>query len=154
MDQHILLDIARLVRRQSTVLLAMTGMLLVGLGLLGLALYAIKRGLQGIAGSVQGVATSVERTAQMTTEVLRRVPERSSTAREGHAPMPFLTEAQQQQILTAFTSIDPYAYVEYSNAAPRLYYEGYITVEGLLHLAVIIAQMHAEAGASVPQRNS
>jgi hypothetical protein len=76
MDHQILLEIARLVSRQSTLLLALTGMLLVGLIVLGLQLYAIMRGLQGIAGSVQGVATSTERIAQMTTEVLRRLPER------------------------------------------------------------------------------
>ena len=69
MDQPILLEIARLVSRQSALLLAMTGMLLVGLVVLGLELYAIMRGLQGIAASVQAVA-------QMTTEVLRRLPER------------------------------------------------------------------------------
>jgi len=69
MDQQMLLELAKLVTRQSTLLLAMTGMLLVGLVVLGLELYAIMRGLQGIAASVQAVA-------HMTTEVLRRIPER------------------------------------------------------------------------------
>ena len=68
MDQQMLLEIARFVSCQSMLLLAMTGMLLVGLAVLGLELYAIIRGLQGIAASVQAVA-------QMTTEVLRRLPE-------------------------------------------------------------------------------
>ena len=76
MDQQTLLEIAQLVSRQSTLLLAMTGMLLVGLVVLGVAFYATMRVLQGIALSEQAVATSVERIALMTTEVLRRVPER------------------------------------------------------------------------------
>jgi len=67
MDQQMLLEMARLVSRQSTLLLAITAMLLVGLLVLGAELYAIMRGLQGIAISVQAVA-------QMTTEVLRRTP--------------------------------------------------------------------------------
>jgi len=67
MDQQMLLEMARLVSRQSTLLLAITAMLLVGLLVLGAELYAIMRGLQGIATSVQAVA-------QMTTEVLRRTP--------------------------------------------------------------------------------
>lgn len=69
MDQQMLLEIARLVSRQSVLLLAMTSLLLVGLIVLGVELYAIMRGLQGVATSVQAVA-------QMTTEVLRRLPER------------------------------------------------------------------------------
>jgi hypothetical protein len=69
MDPQISLEIARLVSRHSTLLLTLTGMMLVGLVLLGLELYAIMRGLQGVATSVQAVA-------QMTTEVLRRLPER------------------------------------------------------------------------------
>jgi hypothetical protein len=67
MDNQMLLEMARLVSRQSTLLLALTGMLLVGLSVLGAELYAIMRGLQGIATSVQTVA-------QMTAEVLRRTP--------------------------------------------------------------------------------
>ena len=67
MDQQMLLEMARLVSRQSTLLLTITGMMLVGLVVLGVELYAIMRALQGIATSVQAVA-------QMTTEVLRRTP--------------------------------------------------------------------------------
>jgi hypothetical protein len=67
MDNQMLLEMARLVSRQSTLLLTFTGMMLVGLVILGVELYAIMRGLQGIATSVQAVA-------QMTTEVLRRTP--------------------------------------------------------------------------------
>ena len=76
MDQQTLLEIARLVSRQSTLLFAMTGLLLVGLVVLGVTFYATMRVLQGIALSEQAVAISVERIALMTTEVLRRVPER------------------------------------------------------------------------------
>jgi hypothetical protein len=67
MDQQMLLEMARLVSRQSTLLLAITGLLLVGLIILGAEFYAIMRGLQGVATSVQAVA-------QMATEVLRRTP--------------------------------------------------------------------------------
>jgi methyl-accepting chemotaxis protein len=88
MDQQILLEIARLVSRQSTLLLAMTGMMLVGLVVMGMELYAIMRGLQDVAASVKAVgtsvqavaasvkdvATSVQNVAQMTTEILRRMP--------------------------------------------------------------------------------
>ena len=76
MDQQILLDIAQLISRQSTQLLVMTCMLFIGLIVLSFCLYVIMRGLQLIALSVQAVATSVQCIAQMTTEVLRRVPER------------------------------------------------------------------------------
>jgi hypothetical protein len=69
MDNQLLLEMARLVSRQSTLLLALTGMMLVGLIILGVELYAVMRGLQGVATSVQAVAL-------MTTEVLRRTPER------------------------------------------------------------------------------
>jgi hypothetical protein len=65
MDQQMLLDMARLVSRQSTLLLALSGMMLVGMVVLGVELYAIMRGLQGIATSVQAVA-------QMTTEALEQ----------------------------------------------------------------------------------
>jgi hypothetical protein len=67
MDNQMLLDMARLVSRQSTLLLALSGMMLVGMVVLGVELYAIMRGLQGIATSVQAVA-------QLTAEVLRRTP--------------------------------------------------------------------------------
>jgi hypothetical protein len=67
MDNQMLLDMARLVSRQSTFLLALTGMMLLRLLVLGVELYAIIRGLQGVATSVQTVA-------QMTAEVLRRTP--------------------------------------------------------------------------------
>ena len=43
MDQQTLLEIARLVSHQSTLLLVMTGMLFVDLVMLGLELYAIMR---------------------------------------------------------------------------------------------------------------
>jgi hypothetical protein len=69
MDNQLLLEMACLVSRQSTLLLALTGMMLVGLIILGVELYAVMRGLQGVATSVQAVAL-------MTTEVLRRTPER------------------------------------------------------------------------------
>ena len=54
MDQQTLLELARLVSRQSTLLLVMAGMLLVGLIVLSVALTAIMRGLQGVATECAG----------------------------------------------------------------------------------------------------
>jgi hypothetical protein len=74
MDQQMLLDIARMVSWQSTLVVIMSGTLLAGLIIMGWELYGVHKALQGVAASVEGVAASVERMAQMTAEVLRRTP--------------------------------------------------------------------------------
>jgi hypothetical protein len=61
MDPQLLVEVARLVSRQSTLLALMAGMMTLGLIILGWELYAITKGLQGIA--------------TLTAEVLRRTPE-------------------------------------------------------------------------------
>jgi hypothetical protein len=69
MDNQMLLEVARLVSLQSTLLFVMAGTMLVGLIVLGWELYAIAKGLRGLGASLEAIAA-------MTAEVLRRTPER------------------------------------------------------------------------------
>jgi uncharacterized protein (DUF1786 family) len=69
MDQQILVEIARLVSRQSALLVVMAVAMVLGGGVLGWEIYGAHKALQG-------VAASVERVAALTAEALRRLPER------------------------------------------------------------------------------
>ena len=62
MDNQMLLEVAHLVSLQSTLLVMMAGVMVVGLVMLGLQLRAVSADLKAIAA--------------MSAEVLRRIPER------------------------------------------------------------------------------
>ena len=60
-----------------------------------------------------------------------------------------LTDTQKQRIFEAFLAMDPYAYGR-GDMSTGAYYKGYVTLEGLIHVADVIAQMQQESAAALP----
>ena len=56
-----------------------------------------------------------------------------------------LTVEQRARILEAFSAMDPYAWsTPHEPDWESFYYDGYITLQGLLSLATVIAEMHLD----------
>lgn len=76
MESQVVVDVARLVSLQSTLLVAVAVFLVLGLVVLGWELWGIARTLQGITRTLEEITHTLQQMAQMVAEVLRRVPER------------------------------------------------------------------------------